>query len=259
MQLTSSCPRCQSFISEERRSAALVVCDSCGHVLSNSQFKMETHSEKRNLQILVGLALMMIVTLAHLGSWGSYALEIRWLQLRDLTGTASSENYEHMAVICKELKKMDCAEYAYFRQSRLMPNNRIKLAEFQMSRHKFNEATKTLRDYVSDKKDPSAYFTYARALGEAGKIDEAAHCYETLLDGSGKKLSQEIVDSYVKHLARAKRYEQARDVIVKVRRRFSKPRNFMESEMRILAELSHPATVKRGLASVTSIPSAEKR
>ncbi len=258
MTAKDTCPRCHIRICEERQSAPLVICNSCGHVLSNAESHIENNAERTNLRLLAALSLAAIVTLGHLGSWGSYSVEIRWLQLHDLIGTASSSSYERMIDICKELKKSACVEYAYSRQARLEPKSRMKFAEFLISRNKFKEAANALKPYVdSSTKDPVAFLSYARALGEAGQIDEATRYYEYVINGKARSLTTEAAESYVKHLARAKRYDQAQKVIYRIRRQHLKNSNFMGSELRILSELGSSASA-RGLAS-TSKPTYHKR
>lgn len=244
-------------ISENRKSDPIVICDSCGYVASTNQFQVEKNVERYNLNLIIGISAAALVIMSQLGAWGDYALEIRWLQLRDLTGTASVSTFDRMAEICGDLKKLGCVEYAYTKQSKIEPKNSVKLAEFQMSRNKFKEAAKSLKGYVATKQDSAAYLAYAKALGESGQIDEAVRYYEVLINSRNQKVPEAVTTNYVRHLAKARRYEQAENVILKMRKRQGGP-GFMETELRVLSGLRDLSASGRGIASVTP-PTTAKR
>jgi len=201
------------------------------------------------MRFVVGLSVAILVVFFQLGSWGSHALEIRWLQARDLVGMNSIESLDRMAAICQELKKMNCVEYAFKRQAQIDKRKTARLAEFQMSRNKFKDAVYALGAYLkTTKQDSQAMMLYARALSEDGQIDKAIHYYETMLRSQVRVLKPELVKNYVRDLSRAKRYTQAQAVILRTRRAHARAAGFMERELRILGELNsvrQTASIKR--------------
>lgn len=231
-----TCPRCHQQISAERMKSLPAICDSCGFTVSSvNHYANEQKFEQRNRNLIIGISVGVLVLFFHLATWGSYSLEVRFLQLRHITGMGSIKSLDRMVAICTELKYYDCIESSYARQARIDARYSSRLADYQMTRHKFKEAAQSLRQYVrTAKKDPKAFTLYAKATGEIGQIDEAAKYYEYAIAGAGIRQT-ETVQSYVKHLTRAKRFAQAQNVILRARRTH-KP-GFMDSEYRVISEM----------------------
>ncbi len=222
-----------------------------GEIMSTSpgtsNADVDAKLERHNLRFVLSFSALLVFAFVQVATWGDHALEIRWIQVADKTGLASVEQLERMAKICVELKKRDCVEYAYLRQSQMDKRNAVRLAEFQMSRGKYREALGSLKTYVaSNKQDFRALMVYAEALTEVGRFDEAAQYYEYIIS-KAQTLPNEAVKNYVKCLARAKRYQQAQNVIYKVKKTYPGTTGFMDGELRVLAGLkSGPAPNAKG-------------
>lgn len=230
----TNCPRCFSPLTGTFENPTPMYC-KCGYIPPVAD--VDAKLERNNLRAVVGISVLLVLVFTQLSAWGNHALEIRWLQAADKTGLASVAQLERMAVICAELKKRDCVEYAYARQAAIDKKNAVRLAEYLISRHKYPEAIKLLKTYVAaNKQDMQAYMVYAGALTETGKYDEAAKYYEYLISKS-QGLPAEAAQNYVKCLARAKRYEAAEKVIYKIRRAYPGTQKFMDGELRVLAGL----------------------
>lgn len=213
------------------------LCTACGYIPPKKATALDRKIERSNLKIIIGISLAVLVGFSQLTVWGDSAFEIRWVQFRDLVGFSSVQSLERMAEICSELKKRDCVEHAYLRQSQLDKRNIWRLAEFQISRHKFKEAVNTLKNHVAkEKSDTRAMMMYANALTELKRFDEAVKYYEYLISKS-QSLPAEAAKYYVKCLARAKRYQQAQNVILKIRKTYPGTPRFMDGEYRVLAGL----------------------
>jgi|GEM_PF-3369612 len=229
------CPRCGSPLVESGHQPLPTFCTSCGYIPEKPE--VDAKLERHNLRVVIGVSALLVLAFVQVATWGNHALEIRWLQFADHTGLASVDQLERMAKICVELKKRDCVEYAYLRQSQLDKRQAVRLAEFQMSRGKYPEAVRTLKTYVANnKQDMRAYMVYAEALTETGRYDEAVTYYEYLISKS-QALPTDAAKNYVKCLARAKRYEQAQNVIYKIRRNYPGTTRFMDGELKVLAGL----------------------
>jgi tetratricopeptide (TPR) repeat protein len=208
--------------------------------------RVDERLERANMRTIIVISTAILVIALHLAVWGSYSLEIRILQARDLVGLASVKSSQRMADICTELKKYNCVEYAYTRMAKIDKTKTYKLAEYQISRRKFVDAAKTLKTHLStSKKDSTAMLLYARALGELGQIDEAATYYEKTMAMHARVLQPDVVKSYVKDLARAKRYTQAQAVILRARRVNAKASRFMEQEYRLLDATNGRSTASK--------------
>jgi len=237
MSAESNCPNCQIALTETGHHSIPKLCTTCGFIPTPVATEIDQGLERSNLRFVIGFSLVLVVGFMQLMSWGNHVLEIRWIQFGDIAGFSSVSSLERMAKICVELKKRDCVEYAYLRQTQLDNRNAVRLAEFQMSRRKFNEAVQTLKPYVAvAKQDARAQMTYANALTELGHYDEAAQYYEYVISKS-QGLPTEAAKNYVKCLARAKRYQQAQNVIMKIRKSYPGTSRFMDGEYRVLAGL----------------------
>lgn len=238
----SNCPRCGHNLVESGHEPLPTFCASCGFIPEKKD--IDAKMERNNMRFVIGFSALLLLAFIQVATWGNHALEIRFLQVADKTGLASVEQMERMAKICVELKKRDCVEYAYLRQSQLDKRNAVRLAEFQISRGKYPEAVATLKTYVaSNKQDMRAYMVYAGALTEIGRYDEAVKYYEYLISKS-QTLPTEAAKNYVKCLARAKRYEQAQNVIYKIRKSYPGTARFMDGELQVLAGLKSASTVQ---------------
>lgn len=215
--------------------------------MQNYNSEIDAQIDKANNRTIVIVSAVIVLVAVHLATWGSYSLEIRYLQLRDLTGLASASSMDRMAKICVELKKYSCAEYAYSREAQIDKNQISKFAEYQMSRRKFKEAAQSLRNHLrTAKKDTTAMLTYAKVCGELGQIDEAARYYEHIIGSQARVLQPEVVKAYVKDLAKAKRYSQAQAVILRARKTHARASRFMEQEYRLLdAGTAGPRTASK--------------
>jgi tetratricopeptide (TPR) repeat protein len=195
---------------------------------------------KDDLKIRGGIAFAIMVVFVQLMHWGTSALEVRWIQAKDLIGLASADNMDRLARICHDFRYTRCELNAYVRQAQIDPRRSTILARFYMDRKKYDNAVASLKDYVTKTpNDRNAMWLYAQALGEAGRADEATGFYEKLVAAkiNDKAERRQIIASYVKHLSRARKFAQAQAVILRMRRELKSPR-FMAQEMRIIGAMN---------------------
>lgn len=222
-----NCQRCQLPISEERLTIVPLVCNHCGHAaVSDRPHKSQERSDSYFMIAIAGT-----IVAGFLVATSSF--EMRWLQLRSMIGASSVSSLDRLAALCEDLKKTSCVEKALADQARIDSKRTTKYASYLMSRRKFNEAAQVMNKYVQrGKADTAAYATLAEALAESGRMDEAAQYFERSI--AGKHPSMDHVQLYVKSLARAKRFDQALAVILRVRRTQV---NALPSEYRIISEM----------------------
>jgi tetratricopeptide (TPR) repeat protein len=232
-----SCPRCQLVISETRRRAFPVICDSCGFVLTDKQEAVESKMETSFLKAVIGCSAIIVAVFMQLANWGDHALEIIPLKIGDVMGNNSPASKERMAVIALDLKKYDLAERLYTEIARTNPDTLMRLGKFQMSRAKYKEAAATFGAALARSSDNlDVRYYYARCLGETGNIDEAAKHYDYLLKSKPGTLQVTVVEFYVKHLLAANRLEDAKRVIESVQRQGSTVSQFMDTELKTIVE-----------------------
>ncbi len=207
--------------------------------------KLESNTQKWT----IGICVAILTLILNFASWGTHLLEIRWVQLRDVSGMGSVQSFDRMAAICTELKKYDCIEYAYKRASQIDKTKTKRFAEFLVTRRKFKDAALWLSHYIKTSKqiDAPAMQLYAKVLSELGRSEEALGLYEQIIQTQKRVFQPEIIHNYVKELAKAKRYSQAQALILRTRKAHSRVASrFMEQEFRILGEIN----TRRQISSV---------
>jgi len=230
MSIHHNCPRCRLKVAEERLKAIPFVCDHCGFTVSKPNSIPEQASEEFDTRLLIGIAGSIVLIFVLLAS----SVELRWLQTRDFVGLSSISSLNRMIELCTGLRKASCVEYALSRQAKFEPKLSVRHAEYLLGRQKSKEAVLTMKKFISGgKADAAAYIVYARALAEAGQIDEAIKYFERVIT-STRTPKMEHMQSYVKYLARAKRFDQALSLIMRARR--SHPGAF-GVEYRVIAEM----------------------
>lgn len=228
-----NCPRCLLSINRERLYANPIVCDSCGHVLSEKQDSVEVGLERSFMWSIVAFSAFTLAAFMHVSTWDQFSGEIIGLKVGETIGTSSMADMERMAQICLELKKYDCTERKLAQLSRQDVRIYARLGKFQMSQRKFTEAADSFRRFFnSGGGDLEANYQFARALGELGKIEEATKHFEYVLASKPDVLQVTVAQNYVKYLVQANRYDRARDVILKLRRKGDSVSSFMDSELK---------------------------
>jgi tetratricopeptide (TPR) repeat protein len=226
-----SCPRCQFDIAPERRQDSVVICDHCGFVISNSETEFREKGEKRFIISAFAIAFVMIAGFLQLCSWDNHFLEVIPLQIKDVVGSMSNEDYEQLANICLDRKKLDCVEHAYSKLGERDQNQLLRLGKFEMSRGHYSEAANTYRTFFTKGGvDLEASYNFARALGQIGMVDEAAKYYDYVLGAKPDVLQVTVVQNYVRLLMEANRLDQAQKLIESVRKQSDTATMFMEDE-----------------------------
>lgn len=230
------CSRCHQKISDSRKHQTPPVCDHCGHVLSEAQLKLEDNLKKATLASFFAVALILLTLFFQLREWGGYFVEIRFLQMKEISG-GSNEVYERIAVICLELQKYDCVEGAYAELAHRDSKDWSRLGTFQMSRAEYSRAIDAFAAYFrAGHEDIDSKFRYAKALAETGDLEKATDEFEKIIRSKPKVLQVTVVQSYVKYLIKGGRLEQAVKVIDRMRRLDESKSSFMESDYRLIAE-----------------------
>lgn len=225
----STCPRCHSDISEERRSSVPTVCDNCGHVVSSNETDSDAVIAKNYKYAMFIFAFVVVGGHLFFSSWGGYTLEVRWIQL---FGGNSVASQERMAQICIETFQYDCAEQSYLAVARTDSKAFLKLGKFQMSRQNYTGAAQSLKQYLAANEDVNHDATYllARSLSEIGSVDEASALFESIIDAKTDILQLTVIQKYVELLMKNERWSQAQKVIEKIRKRGESVADFMSPQ-----------------------------
>lgn len=229
------CPKCMSAISAERANSVPKVCNTCGHVVSDSENRARRQNELRSLRWVVGMAAFILLVFIQVSSWGARSIEVLPLQISEWLGMTSAEGSERMAAICLETKKYDCVEKHYAVVAVRDPNQLARLGKFQFNRQKYTEASQSLQSYFIRGGTPDnieVRYVLARAMGETGRVDEASVHYNAILAAKPDVLQVTVAQNYVKLLVQNGRLEQALKVIDSIRSRGDSVAQFMDGEYR---------------------------
>ena len=230
-----TCPRCAQEIALSRLHASPKVCDSCGYVLNNTEKIQLKRVERNSLISVVIAALFILAGFVHLINWGNHSLEIVPLQAASLVGIESPARLLRLADICLDVKKFDCVETAYFRLAATDNEGWIRLGKIQFNRGKYVEAAESFRQYFSKGgQDLDAAYSYARALGEAGRSTEASKYFDYVLAAKPGTLQITVAQAYVKMLVSSGHPDQALKVIDSIRRKGQNAAQFMDSEYKVI-------------------------
>jgi tetratricopeptide (TPR) repeat protein len=238
------CPRCHQEVSEERRNSIPAVCDSCGFVLSGREGLAGQQEERRMFITVLAVSVALVLTFMQVVAWGSHSLEAIPLQVSHWLRISSPAQLERLVQISFELKKYDLTESAYVDLARVDHASYLRLAKFQMSRAKYQEASESFRRYFADNKveDLDAHYLYARALGEVRQVDESSQHFEYVLRAKPGVRQVTVLQNYVKMLAQNGRLDRARKVIEHERTRDKTASMFMETEYKVILERLHSST-----------------
>jgi len=233
------CLRCQFEIPEATEHNEVLVCPHCGWVKSTKGILAEKLLNSQYLKLSIGIATLFIVAFIHAVNWGPYFFEAIPLKLKTSTGMASGEDYRRLSVMCRELQDSDCVENMLSAEVASNPKDITVLAELgsvQFLRKHYADSVRSYDKYFQLNGDSlDASYTYAKALGEVGKVDLAITHYEKILAAKPNVLQVTVTQAYVQMLIKSGRNADAINVIKNIRSKGENAAFFMETEMRKLA------------------------
>lgn len=234
-----ACPRCKLEVSIDRKSLAPVVCNHCGMTISNNEAKLAESIERSTLKFM-GLFTVLVLTGAFLlTNWDTHSLEIIPLKVKEIAGATSPSDWEQLASICLDLKKYDCVEEQYKKAALVDAKSYIRLGRFQLQRSEPQAASSSFAAYFQNGgTDIDAAYEYAKLLGEAGQVDQAAKYFEQVLAAKTDVLQVSVIYAYVKTLVKGGKYAEAKALIENVRKQAPTGEQFMADEMKQIESLT---------------------
>lgn len=235
-----TCPRCQSELSESRKSGTPVVCQACGFTPNLVEKQFVNKLENSFIKRAILLSAILLGSLMQAASWDQYALEIIPLKVKQFTGMANREDLNQIAKICLAKFKFDCVETAYAQMADQGDNESLaELGKFQVRRGKIREANSTLASYFSHGGlDLEASYQFARVLSQVGQVDKAAQYFDQVLAAKPDTLQVTVTQNYVKMLINNGRGDQAKKLIESVRKTSTSASLFMDEEFKSLNHAS---------------------
>ncbi|MBX7232607.1 MAG: hypothetical protein K1X29_11030 [Bdellovibrionales bacterium] len=234
MQKPSRCPRCSSPIQSNRVIGGTVVCQ-CGW----SQSIRSEWAEQRNvLKNSIGIVFfggLLIWGFIHSVHWDHHFFTIIPLKAKQFMGSAEIKDYEKMAQICLERRKTACVEEAYYALVKKDPNNinyLNRLGHFLGQQKKWQQASDVFSSYFRLKgEDADAAYVFALSSTKLKKYDLANQYFLFALNRKQHVVPVTIVRSYVQMLMEAKKFQQAKSVIIEYRQKITNASLFMNKEL----------------------------
>jgi tetratricopeptide (TPR) repeat protein len=240
-----ACPLCKQDISPERKAIQPVVCNHCGHTISDKdKYAAENEIDKKSITIMVAFSIFAAAAYIQISNWDTSWLKIIPLGAKETIGMMNKADFEQKAQICLDLKKWDCTEAAYNHVAAQDPTLWPRAAHFEMQRAKYNEAAQSYyKFFQSGGQDLESSYNYAKALSQLGQVDDAIKYFDQVLQAKPDTLQVTVIQNYVKLLMDNKRYPQAKQLIDRVRKDGGESAgSFMESEYKMIQELNSTAS-----------------
>lgn len=205
------CPQCSTDIPRYRYIGKTAVCQ-CGWSDPRSEISAQVRAEKIKISAMMVLAVAMIVSYAHLVSWGSYALQIPFVKIQQMTGTISKAGLTELAQACVELNKWTCAKKAYsqiYSQKQdagglaLRARLEGRLGETENAMASFGEY------FAAGGKDSENAYLYGSLLERSGHLNEAVQSYEFAAANIGDFLPWQATAGIVRVLMKQGKNEEA--------------------------------------------------
>jgi len=210
------------------------VCPHCGFTHNKTDKASQKEVSKRFIKWSVGLSVVMVIAFVHAVNWDGFFFEVIPLKAKQIVGMASAQDYGRLAEMCKVRKDSECVENMLI--SKVQSDSKdieilTELGQVQFQRNKMKESAQTLKRYFDNGGlNMDASYTYARALGQIGMVDESAQFYQRVLDAKPDTLQISVTQNFVRMLMDAGRADQAKKVIESIRVKGSNAEMFMETE-----------------------------
>lgn len=234
-----ACPQCKQDVSPERKALKPFVCNHCGYTATKN-FHVDDQIERKSITMMVAFSVFVVLSYVQLANWDTAWLKILPLGAKQTLGMMTKADFEEKAQICFDLKKWDCAEEAYNKVSALEPALWKRSGHFEMQRAKYNEAAQSYyKFFQSGGQDLESSYNYAKALAQLGQVDDAIKYFDQVLASRPDVLQVTVIHNYVKLLVDHQRFDQAKQLINKVRKDGGESAgSFMETEYKKIQQMT---------------------
>ncbi len=237
---TTHCPRCRKQIPEHRKLRGLSVCE-CGWVGSVREEQMESQTFNRATISLVILSALIIASFIHIVKWDKEGVNVLQIEAKELVGMATISDIREFERICSSRKMFSCAESAIQQQVEMGtqdPEIQARLGKLYFQKKDKHNAYKAFTTYFANRgRDIEAAFMFSVLLHDLNSLDQAiAYIKFVLKHDEAQKYYLQATRSYVKILVAKQNFQEAKDMIFKVRAGDQKANMFMEETLQMIQE-----------------------
>ncbi len=233
------------------------ICRACGKEISPLPLPaicvcgwMDTsHSEKeeslRLKHLIIGgvaFAVVFVIGVSHLFTWGGDAFSIMRLKTQKAIGLIGSSGLESIVEICTRRGKFECASNAYIDLIRREPKNLDRLqqfAHFNFRLKHYSTASQSYEAYIqSGGREYEALNEYALALALQGQKEKAVQLYREALNVADSTiLPVKAITGLVRLLIDETKYEEAKQVLNSFYKNASNAPSYLGEEFSLLQKL----------------------
>ncbi len=239
-----TCPQCKKLINSDRSFGGVSICQACGWTQSSREKGVK--SLALISYALKGLVIgsVFLLSLSYIKYWDTYALEALPLQVKKITGIATSDELFTLVELCEKRKNLRCAiNYS----EDLIKRNQGSLRALEKRSHNLylhNESELAMTSYEAyfkyGGKAVQALYEYARLLKKNGHLKSSIVQFEKVIKAKPDMLQITILEHYIKALIEDKQFVKAKKTIEYVQKNASKTFNFMETDLNKLIVQLNP-------------------
>lgn len=233
--LEATCPRCSQALAEDRVSADVVVCNHCGFSPETRAIEKQQQYEKQYVKALVVAAFFIVASYIHVVEWDQYFFSIIPLKMRQIVGSASSEDLRRIVQICEVRLKHTCVERALAELSNKEPSNSDVMYELGEIQRKTGQPAAAVASYrahfARGGNSAEAAYQLARIMEFNGQYSDAQEFYARALMARPEVVQVTVVQAYVDMLLKLGKKAEAKGIIDDVRKKKGpEARQFMAKE-----------------------------
>ena len=248
MTFYNFCPICNSEITQDRHMTSGSAICKCGWTDSNVTDKAQRSLEIKKAKIMVGVAICAALFYGHCLSWGSYAIEIPFVKLQQMTGTLSKTGYETLAQQCVALNKYACAKQAYIESYHQHGDTNVvqELAHLQNRLGEKQESMQTYASYFKlGGKNAEAAVEYGNLLEGSNQYEAALSQYEEAMKMHPEVLPVNATSATIRLMIKIGRYEEAYKRLLEFHESDEHAKGYLNTELTQLETKLGPAGQKQ--------------
>lgn len=236
----NQCPRCQKSIPSHRQLRGLSVCE-CGWIGSIREQKLELQTFNRTTFALILLSALIIASFIHIVKWDKEGASALRVQTLELIGMATVEDFREFERICSSRKMHDCTQDSIQKQIDHGTQDteiQARLGKLFFQKKDKANAYKAFTNYFTQRgRDIEAAFMFSVLLHDLNSLDQAvAYLQFVLKHDKEQKYHLQATRAYVKILVAKQNFQQAKEMIFKVRAEDQKANMFMEDTLQLIQD-----------------------
>lgn len=223
------CPRCNGVIEDQRAYDAVIVCNHCGWMKSNSTLNKKRNKESRYLALFTMTALLtpIFVALFYVRKWDYFSSQVLGLQMKSWSQGLAPEDYRAWVKICQKRGSTDCmieVSQDWRIKSHESADSLEVLGDSYRLAQDFDQAIQAYKKHLEvGGESIKAHYHYADLLAQKGELELAFSEFEKILASRPEVLQTTVLKTYIDHLIQNQQGEKALEKIKEVQKWCKRP------------------------------------